>query len=288
MEEPPPISQPEIKRKPPVFLPPVVGKGQTVLDLEALAHPKQFPSNAAPAWGRWRRLPWPVWIVLAITLPILLIFGPAAAGIAVFGGAIGLPVLLLAFLLALSAVGAVTLFRSLRKDPEAASHIANIVTQIAADESMRQVRSWLRKAMTAEPIEPCKQRFDSDDEQLRKQLLTMDPFAFERHVMSFFQDKGLFAWVTRKSNDAGVDGFARHRDGLVVVQCKRNSVSDPVGRPTVQQFKGVVEENVAYRGFLVTTSYFTAGAIESAAKNQRLRLIDMPKLVDWHRRGVDM
>ncbi|WP_338156340.1 restriction endonuclease [Bradyrhizobium elkanii] len=39
-----------------------------------------------------------------------------------------------------------------------------------------------------------------------------------------------------------MDGFAVHPDGLIIVHCKRNSAANRVGRPTVQQFKGVIEE----------------------------------------------
>lgn len=110
----------------------------------------------------------------------------------------------------------------------------------------------------------------------------MSPVDFECHVMAFFQDMGLLAWVTKQSNDAGVDGFARHASGLIVVQCKRNALDNSVGRPVVQQFKGVVEENKAWRGYVVTTSYFTSGAVESAALNEQIVLVDMTELVAWH------
>jgi restriction endonuclease Mrr len=71
------------------------------------------------------------------------------------------------------------------------------------------------------------------------------------------------------------------------VQCKRNAKENGVGRPTVQQFKGVVEENSAWRGYIVTTSYFTNEAVESAAKNDKFILIDLVKLLEWHRSGID-
>lgn len=100
--------------------------------------------------------------------------------------------------------------------------------------------------------------------------------------MSFFQRAGLEAWATRKSNDFGVDGFAVHPDGLVIVQCKRNSTENKVGRPTVQQFKGVTEEQGAHRGFIITTSSFTEDAINSAALTDRIVLIAMDDLVRWH------
>ena len=50
--------------------------------------------------------------------------------------------------------------------------------------------------------------------------------------MSFFQAAGLMAWVTKKTGDGGVDGFARHSEGLIIVQCKRYT-DKPVGGPDV-------------------------------------------------------
>ena len=93
-------------------------------------------------------------------------------------------------------------------------------------------------------------------------------------------------WVTKPSNDFGVDGFAKHPEGLIVVQCKRNALDNLVGRPVVQQFKGVVEENNAYRGYIVTSSSFTREAIESAKLNDKLVLVDRERLINWHFGGV--
>jgi len=90
------------------------------------------------------------------------------------------------------------------------------------------------------------------------------------------------AWATRKSNDFGVDGFAIHTEGLMIVQCKRNATENKVGRPTIQQFKGVIEEQSALRGYVVTTSTFTEEAMESAQLSDKLILIDMDSLVGWH------
>jgi len=100
--------------------------------------------------------------------------------------------------------------------------------------------------------------------------------------MSFFDAAGFEAWATRKSNDFGVDGFAVHPDGLMIVQCKRNSIDNKVGRPTIQQFKGVIEEQSALRGYVVTTSTFTEEAMESAKLSERIVLVDMDFLVRWH------
>jgi len=55
-----------------------------------------------------------------------------------------------------------------------------------------------------------------------------------------------------------------------------------VGRPVIQQFKGVIEENSTYKSYVVTTSGFIKEAIDSATKNDQLKLIDMNELIQWH------
>ncbi len=59
-------------------------------------------------------------------------------------------------------------------------------------------------------------------------------------------------------------------------------MDNPVGRPAVQQMKGVLEEQKALRGYIVTTSRFTNEAVERASKNSKLRLIDGQTLLTWH------
>jgi len=224
-------------------------------------------------------LPWAVKVTIPVTLAAALVVGGQSVGIAGFGSAIGMPVLLLIFI---GVAGITAILEAFLSHDSADSYIGVIMALIAQDEVLRCANHALKTAMQAEPVAPKKQVLSKDAEALKVELLAMNPYDFERHIMAFFQDKGMLAWVTKQSNDAGVDGFARHTDGLVVVQCKRNAEDNPVGRPVVQQFKGVVEENSAYLGYIVTTSSFTQGAIESAALNERLRLVNMVELLVWH------
>jgi len=68
----------------------------------------------------------------------------------------------------------------------------------------------------------------------------------------------------------------------MITQCKRNSTDNKIGRPTIQQFKGVIEEQNALRGYVVTTSTFTEEAIQSAELSEKLVLVDIDSLVRWH------
>lgn len=229
-------------------------------------------------------LPLPVKIAVPVTLLAVPFVGGQGAGIAALGSAMGVPALLLVFL---GAAGVTSVLEAITQGGlEDEGYLSVVMEMIARDEILRQASAVLRKAMQEEPRQACRQTMPSDEAALQAQLLTMDPFDFERHVMSFFAAAGMDAWATKKSNDMGVDGFARHPRGLMVVQCKRHASGNPVGRPVVQQLKGVVAENDAFRGYLVTTSTFTEEAKVSARMSDRLVLVDMAELVRWHFGGV--
>lgn len=228
-------------------------------------------------------LPLPVKIAIPVTLAASTVLGGAGVGIAGLGTAIGVPALLLVFL---GAAGVTSVIDAVLTNNNAGEYVAFVGAMIAHDEILRRTKADLRKAMADKPAPP--HRYDVPEEQatLQEALIQLKPYQFEQHVMSFFQNAGLTAWVTKQSNDAGVDGFARHPEGLIVVQCKRNAPDNKVSRPTVQQFKGVIEENEAHRGYIVTTSTFTSEARDSAALNGKLVLVDMPLLADWHKVGL--
>lgn len=224
-------------------------------------------------------LPLPMKIALPATLAAIPLVGGHAAGIAAFGGALGVPVLLLIFL---GAAGITSIIEAVVTSPEARPHIAEIIDAIIQDERLRCTSAQMKAAMKEQPMDPTRFAVPPDELALRVHLLGMDPFHFERHTMSFFEAAGLVAWATRKSNDFGADGFVKHPDGLMIVQCKRNASENKVGRPTIQQFKGVIEEQSALRGYVVTTSTFTEEALESARLSDKIVLVDMDCLVGWH------
>ncbi|UPK02815.1 restriction endonuclease [Bradyrhizobium sp. 170] len=224
-------------------------------------------------------LPLSMKIALPATLAAIPLVGGQAAGVAAFGGALGVPVLLLIFL---GAAGITSIIEAVVTNPEARPHIAEIIDVIVQDERLRRASAQMKAAMKEQPMDPTRFAVPVEELALRKHLLGMDPFHFERHTMSFFEAAGFESWATRKSNDYGVDGFAIHPEGLMIVQCKRNSTDNKVGRPTIQQFKGVIEEHNALRGYVVTTSAFTEEATESAALSEKIVLVDMDNLVRWH------
>lgn len=228
-------------------------------------------------------MPLAVKIALPVTLAAATVVGGAGAGIASFGGAIGVPVLLLVFV---GVAGITAILEGFVGNKQAKSYIGAVMALIVRDEIYRRATKPMQQVMTAEPIEPKAVTMPNERQAIYDKLMSLSPYDFEQHVMAFFQQTGWVAWVTKPSNDFGVDGFAKHPDGLIVVQCKRNALDNLVGRPVVQQFKGVVEENQAYRGYIVTTSGFTREAIESAKLNDKLVLVDRERLIDWHFGGL--
>ncbi|WP_035687371.1 restriction endonuclease [Bradyrhizobium sp. Cp5.3] len=218
-------------------------------------------------------------VALPATLAAIPLVGGHAAGIAAFGGALGVPVLLLIFL---GTAGITSIIEAVLFNPEARPHIAEIIDAVVQDERLRRASAQMKAAMKEQPMDPTRFTVPPEELALRAYLLNMDPFQFERHTMSFFDAAGFESWATRKSNDFGVDGFAIHPNGLIVVQCKRNAPGNRVGRPTIQQFKGVIEEQGALRGYIITTSSFTDEAVESAGVSGRVVLVDMDALISWH------
>jgi restriction system protein len=95
-----------------------------------------------------------------------------------------------------------------------------------------------------------------------------------------------------QSGDGGLDGIIKEdRLGLDVVYVQAKRWEGQVGRPTVQAFAGSLEGAKARKGVMITTSAFSAEAL-NYVKNieKRIVLIDGAQLVDLmmvHNVGVD-
>lgn len=98
-------------------------------------------------------------------------------------------------------------------------------------------------------------------------LLTMSGSEFEATMAELFTALG-YRDVEHigGSGDLGVDLIATDAAGTtVVIQCKRYGRGNKVGSPAVQSLMGTVVNRGANRGIFVTTSVFTAPAIQLAA-----------------------
>ena len=213
----------------------------------------------------------------------MLLVGTHGVGIAAFGTAIGLPVLLLVFL---GTAGITSVIETVARNPNSIPGTAAVVGRILAAETTRRTSKAFQAAMREQATAPKAEAMPDDEAALREKLLTMDPFDFERHVMSFFDRAGLEAVVTPSSNDFGLDGYAAHPDGLIVVQCKRYAIKNKVERESLQRFKTVIADEGAFRGYVVTTSTFTLDASLYAGNAPNMELVDIDRLVAWHRSGL--
>lgn len=228
-------------------------------------------------------LPWSIKAALPVAFLGTAFLGAKGAGIAAFGGAVGLPVVVLMFL---GTAGVTAIIEALLKNNEVTDPLTKVLISLMQLEQRRRASKELLRALREETTVPKRHDLPEDESELIEAMRVMSPIDFERHVMSLFEAEGCPAAVTQQSNDFGVDGFVTYPEGIVVVQCKRHGPANPVGRPVVQQFKGVIEEQNAVRGYIVTTSRFTQEALASAEKSGRIVLIDFIRLIKWHRTGV--
>ena len=105
-------------------------------------------------------------------------------------------------------------------------------------------------------------------------LLALSPADFEVAVGELFRSLG-YERLRRVggAGDLGVDLVGCDPDGRpVIVQCKRYGVGNRVGSPAIQSFLGMVVHHGAERGIFVTTSGYTAPAI-NLAKNAAVPII---------------
>ena len=117
------------------------------------------------------------------------------------------------------------------------------------------------------------------------------PEFLERLVLKLLHSMGYGASLDNLqhiggSGDEGVDGVI-HQDQLgidkIYVQAKRYRESGPIGRPTIQSFVGALSGKKATRGVFITTSRFSADAIDyvNNLTGFSVVLIDGVQLVDF-------
>jgi len=95
---------------------------------------------------------------------------------------------------------------------------------------------------------------------------TMDGYQFEDYISSLFRRLGFEVEATSYSNDGGVDLVATYKEpvfsGKYIIQCK--NWTGPVGQPEVRDLYGVVMDQRANKGILITPSDYTQQAYDFA------------------------
>jgi len=124
-----------------------------------------------------------------------------------------------------------------------------------------------------------------------RNMYSLHPRKFEELVAELLLRNGMTIELTPPTKDGGRDilAFSNTDAGqhLYYVECKRYSSENPVGVSLVRALYGTVEADKATGGLLVTTSYFTKGAMEFRdSVRHRLALKDYDRLVEWLRKST--
>lgn len=119
-------------------------------------------------------------------------------------------------------------------------------------------------------------------------LRTIDPITFERVVAELFEEEGYEVILTPPRADGGKDIYVYKTDPLTsamfLVECKRYVPPNKVDVTVARQLYGVVQQERASGGIIVTTSYFTKPAKEFASSvPYQLFLRDYDYLIQWFR-----
>ncbi|WP_368901924.1 restriction endonuclease [Oceanobacillus oncorhynchi] len=98
---------------------------------------------------------------------------------------------------------------------------------------------------------------------------------FEKFIAELFQKMGFRTQITNITGDGGIDIEARY-DGMIfqgdyLIQCKR--WSKKVGEPPVRDLYGVVKDRNVVKGFLITSTDFSAKA-RAFAEGKNIELIN--------------
>jgi HJR/Mrr/RecB family endonuclease len=130
-----------------------------------------------------------------------------------------------------------------------------------------------------------KQRTKTNSSRVKrsKDFHSLDPYEFEDFVGDLFMQMGYSSRVTKKSNDGGIDIFAKLQTPIgideIIIQCKhKQNPTSTVGVDKVRELFGVLSsDRKLTKGFLITNGKFTSGAYDFA-KGKHIELIDGTKL----------
>lgn len=160
-------------------------------------------------------------------------------------------------------------------EPLAAVAIPQPLNQTASvaspDERLGEALSELRRSVAGELLET---------------LASVSPSFFESIVLDLLHRMGYGASRSDLqrvggSGDAGIDGIiSLDKLGLEKVYVQAKRWQSVVGRPEIQAFYGALAGQRANKGVFITTSGYTAQAIEFARSVEHIVLVDGPRLAE--------
>jgi len=110
-------------------------------------------------------------------------------------------------------------------------------------------------------------------------LSSLHPFEFERCISDLYRRFGFTVRQTSQTGDGGKDAILWKGGEKYLLECKKYSKEQLVGRPEVQKFHSALITENARLGFFVTTSGFSKGAEEYVnAYKLPIELRDMKNL----------
>lgn len=142
-------------------------------------------------------------------------------------------------------------------------------------------------ATPEEALDSAYQRLRVDLEtELLEQVKGTSPSFFERLVVELLVRMGYGGTLrdagqaVGRSGDGGIDGIIKEdRLGLDVIYVQAKRWESTVGRPEIQKFAGALEGHRARKGVFITTSNFSAEAMDFAARiSSKIVLIDGQEL----------
>ena len=142
---------------------------------------------------------------------------------------------------------------------------------VSPDDRLEQALRELREAMAADLLD---------------NLLQVSPNHFEAIVLDVLHSLGYGAsrnYLQRVggSGDGGIDGvISLDKLGLEKVYVQAKRWQGAVGRPELQAFYGALAGQKAKRGVFITTSGFTAQAVEFSRSVEGIVLVDGSRLVN--------
>lgn len=126
--------------------------------------------------------------------------------------------------------------------------------------------------------------------ELRKDpgfIYKIEPVEFEKLVELLLKNLGFRTFVTPRTRDGGKDILAKFdtpdgHEGLCLVECKRYAPERKVNVQTVRSLFGVVQDERANLGMIVTTSSYTKDAYKFQKRNiHTISLKDFEDLKKW-------
>lgn len=155
-------------------------------------------------------------------------------------------------------------------------------------------------ATPEEAFDSAYQRLQLDLEaELLEQVKAASPSFFERLVVELLVRMGYGGTLrdagqaVGKSGDGGIDGIIKEdRLGLDLIYIQAKRWDGTVGRPEIQKFAGALQGHRARKGVFITTSSFSADALEFTSRiESKIVLIDgiaLAKYMIDHNVGVSI